>query len=504
MRPPSENARYLARAVLALGMLMALGSAGLLAIDLLQTGFRPLHLAALDLNEARHLGNVLSRACNQLMAVFVMTVAFAVPLTANMYSLKFLEFFIRDRSNAAALTLVVFSNFNNTLVAYALRDGFLPLVALHVQVVLVGASLALLFPYMHYVFRFLHPSTLLEKLHDDITLHLEQARRGRGRLPDHRRAVCEGIEHVANIAVRSVDRSDSSTAIESVLTLEQVLRDYWRLKPELPPGWFLAEPQLFLGLSSKAVDDLVANRSFVEMKVYGQLRHVLGAAIPKLHDLGASIAKSLRKLVLEEAARRDPALRELGLEFFNTLLRLAINRKDARSVFTLFDQYRTLGEALLEEQPEAAAEIAGYFTYYAQAAQAAGLPFLVESVAHDLAALVRRAHELRSPGRHALLRSFLDYDAQLPPLSGVKKAQAILASHLLEAGHDDAAREVRAAFQGLDRPFVQRIRDELVAVRREKYWEVNERRLNLEYVPEPQRQRLAAFLDEVLAGTQAT
>jgi hypothetical protein len=33
-----------------------------------------------------------------------------------------------------------------------------------------------------------------------------------------------------------------------------------------------------------------------------------------------------------------------------------------------------------------------------------------------------------------------------------------------------------------------------MAVRREKYWEVNERRMNMEYVPDVQRERLREFL----------
>ena len=38
------------------------------------------------------------------------------------------------------------------------------------------------------------------------------------------------------------------------------------------------------------------------------------------------------------------------------------------------------------------------------------------------------------------------------------------------------------------------MRRELMAVRREKYWEVNERRMNMEYVPDAQRERLREFL----------
>ena len=36
-------------------------------------------------------------------------------------------------------------------------------------------------------------------------------------------------------------------------------------------------------------------------------------------------------------------------------------------------------------------------------------------------------------------------------------------------------------------------------VTRQKYWEVSERRMNIEFVPEPQRVKLQEFFDTVLS-----
>ena len=38
-------------------------------------------------------------------------------------------------------------------------------------------------------------------------------------------------------------------------------------------------------------------------------------------------------------------------------------------------------------------------------------------------------------------------------------------------------------------------------MRREKYWEVNERRMNMEYVTPEQREILRRFLEELAPGT---
>ncbi len=499
-----RNLSILVRGVLLIAALMLLIMAAELSLDLYAGHYSVLRLAAFNVNEARHLNNALNRNFNQLVAVAFTTVAIAVPLTANMYSLKFLEFFVKDPVNAAVLTLVVFADLNNTGVAYAIKDNFVPVFGLYASFALVVIGFALLFPYLYYVFRFLHPNTLLERLEDEIYSDLRAAGRRPARAAPYRRQVAEGIEHIANIAIRSIDRLDRNTAIESMLTLERVARAYWSHKPRLPAVWFQAEQSFFLGFSSQAVDDFTASRSWVEMKLFSQIRQVLSAAIPRVHDVVSVSAKTLRKLGLEETARSEAALREMVMEYFNTYIRLAITRRDPRSVFILFDQYRTYAEALNADDPALVLEIAYYFQYYAQMARENGLNFIVEAVAHDLGALVEHVWQTGIPNRTGLLERFLRYDALArPPLPGVKKAQAILASYFLLSGQVEPVALIRQSFAGLDPAFVSAIKADLLHATREKYWEVTERRMNIDYVPDAQRAKLREFFDSLPAEVAA-
>jgi hypothetical protein len=41
------------------------------------------------------------------------------------------------------------------------------------------------------------------------------------------------------------------------------------------------------------------------------------------------------------------------------------------------------------------------------------------------------------------------------------------------------------------------IRDELLQITREPYWEVNERRVNVDYVPDGQREQLRQFFESL-------
>ncbi|HSR12557.1 MAG TPA: hypothetical protein VLS90_14040, partial [Thermodesulfobacteriota bacterium] len=308
------------------------------------------------------------------------------------------------------------------------------------------------------------------------------------------------LEHIANISVRSVDRYDRNTAIEGVLTLERIARDYWKSKGELQASWFEADPDFFLGFSSQALEEMTSLRSWTEMKLYYQFYEILRAASPRMPELTSTIAKSLRKLSLEPAALENPAVRDLAVEYFNTFIRLTLNRKDVRSLYIIFDQYRTFAECMADKFPEEVAQIAYYFTYYGQAARESGLPFVVETVAHDLATLVQKAWTAGCPGREGLLERLLQFDAAGEgAIPGVKKACALLAGHFLVCGEKKAAELIAESFRKLSPAQVARVRDELSQVTRQRYWEISERRMNMHFAPPQQQAKVREFFDALAA-----
>jgi hypothetical protein len=197
----------------------------------------------------------------------------------------------------------------------------------------------------------------------------------------------------------------------------------------------------------------------------------------------------------------DPALRDLAVEYFNTFIRLAINRRDVRSLFIVFDQYRIFAEVLNGKFPEQTLEIAYYFEYYGQVAREQQMPFVLEAVAHDLGTLVQHAWETKASDCQELLQRFLHLDQHGSPiLAGVKKAQAILASYFLHTGQAEPAALIRESFRGKEAAFIQSLKEDLLQVTRQKYWEVSERRMNIDFVPVGQRGKLEEFFDSLLKG----
>ena len=452
-------------------------------------------------DDFRNLANALHRSFNQLLAIVFTTVAIAVPLTANMYSVKLLDHFIRDRVNLIVLGLFVLGVPNSLWLIHNTKEAYQPTFQLYLGLGMGLLYPALLIPYLYYVFRFLHPNQILWQLERELRTDLAEVARAAevaapfARSVPRARAASELMEHIAGVGIRSIERLDRSTALESVATLKRVVHGYWRIKSKLPVAWFAAEPGSFRGLSKDALAEMTASRRWFEMKALQQLREVLSAASPRVHDLVGSIADTLSDLGLSPEAQQDPYLEELVVEYFNTFLRLTLNRKDTRSVFVIFDHYRMYAEGLCERRPELTLEVAYYFQYYAHVAREQGVSFVVEVIAHDLGRLVRFAWDHACPNRSKLLERFLLFDREIqgPPLPGLKKAQVILAGYFLLKGMHDQARQIGESLRSLDARFLAALEDDLVHVRRERYWEVNDRRINLDYVPEDHRAKIVEF-----------
>jgi hypothetical protein len=168
----------------------------------------------------------------------------------------------------------------------------------------------------------------------------------------------------------------------------------------------------------------------------------------------------------------------------------------------VLNQYRLLAEACLRRQaPGMPAQIARHFKYYGQLAFNMDLGFLLETAAYDLCAINELAFDLDARERPELLKIFLQVDKEGEgakkeiALRGVRKAQIKLATYYLHRGDEPAARQV---FRDMANENVQRlasIRDELLAVDSPHYWEVTDRGMNFDWLPQERRGRLFEFFE---------
>jgi hypothetical protein len=449
-----------------------------------------------------------------VLGVAITVVAILVELAANRYTPRITDLFVRDPVNITVLggfvvtsVLVVWLD----VTAWGEGAGWMRVAA----VALLSAALLALLPYFAYVFDFLTPTRVIRTLKGAAHAAVRRGRSGSAASLHAARAdALHQIEQLGDMALNAVDNNDKAIAVAAVDALGDLLRDYLVDKPGLRGEWFaidasIGRDQDFVSLHPDIVEGLAARRIFLEMKVLRQFQALFTESLHTLRDVNHLIAIQTRATAALAARRGDAAALDMVLRFLNTFLRATINARDVRTAYNLYNEVRLVAEALLAAGDEARlVELAQRMKFYGQLAFHAELPFILETAAYDLCALLEGAHAAGSPAHDRLLAVFLDVDRepdspqQEASLRGVRKAQVKLATYYLDRGDEPAARRILDDLRGEPRARLASIRDELHAIDDPEYWEVSDRGINFDWLPPARRARLDEFfswLDEAAA-----
>jgi hypothetical protein len=306
------------------------------------------------------------------------------------------------------------------------------------------------------------------------------------------------IGQLGTIIIKSLDRNDRDVAAEGAWALKVALDAYFRDKDRMPREWFVVDRADFMGFSDEALEMLSEQKTWYEMKCLQQLELGYLRALHGPADVISVFSDALRVIACRAHDHHDePALR-LAIRFFNNFLREAIKSSNLRAVYDVFHQYRKLTRNIVD-RPELLREIGKHFAYYAGMAKMSGMVFAPHLALFDLGFVVRRAYERASPAAPELLREVL----ALPHRTGddihslAVKAKIILGGFFIETKKPEEAELVRKNLRDVDRAEVDRAESDLLAADR-CFFEVTDRQLNLEYVPEERREPLRQFCDTLI------
>ncbi|MEZ4403203.1 MAG: DUF2254 family protein [Kofleriaceae bacterium] len=435
----------------------------------------------------------MARAYNNVLAMLLATIGLAIPLTANMHTPKLIDLFLRDRINRVVLSFMALGAAHVLFVAYIIGPRFAPLWSIRVAVVAALAGWAVLIPYFFYVVRFLDPSQIVRRLSAE-TIALV------ARVADHgddpvatQEEVAERIDQLGTIVLKSLDRGDRGVAREGVWALKQLIDQHAAYKDRLPRGWFRVDRADFIGLSDEALDLIIDERTWFEMKCGHQLFVGYQRALRTASDTVSSISDANRVIALRAATRGDREALRLAVRFFNNYLREAIKARDVHAVYDVFHQYRLLAKDVCD-RPVLLRQIGDHFVYYAAMARQYGLVFAPQLAVFDLGYIVRRAYEAGAEAAPALLASLLG----LPHRTAddvhtlAVKAKLILGAFFVEHGRTREAEQVRANLADVSGPEIARAEADLLAAER-VFFEVTDHQVNLEYVPPERREPLRKF-----------
>ena len=435
-----------------------------------------------------------------VLAVAITVVAIVMELAANRYTPRITGLFVREPVNIVVMSFFVVTSVVCQWVATdpGLSPGEgVPLLRNATAVLAVGmatASLLILLPYFAFVFRFLSPLLVVDRICQAGVRTLERAADAPEKARDELVEVVEEIEDVARSAQEHSDRRIAIAAVEALVGLVEACA---ARRNSLPESWFqvdeIGDPD-FVAMAPVVLDEVRRERIWLETKVLRKFLDLFGASLGPGRALANLIALETRKLA-EGAHAGHPELFYLCVRFFNSYLRAAINARDLRTAYYVLDQYRLLATALLgHADPGEVRRLAEHLSTYGWLGYEQDQGFLLEVVAHDLGELIEAA-ALRDPGRvDELLDVFLQVDREAAgpeelPLQGVRRAQVRLATFFLARGDEPRARRIYLDMVDERPERLEAVRQEILAVESAKYREFTDRGVDFAYLS-PERRAL--------------
>jgi len=453
-----------------------------------------------------------------VLAIAITVVAIVVELAANRYTSRITEMFVRDPVTQAVMGLFIVTTVLCLWVAWAYAEpagGALPIphAGFALVMVLLSVCLFVLLPYFVFVFAFLEPGRVIDRIRAQ-TLEAVLAPGTRSTARRQAEAV-RNIEQLTDVALTSLENRDKTIAMAAVDALQGIALDFQPLRVSLNSEWFavsgpLAHDPDFVAMSDGLAARVSARQIWLELKVLKQFLTIFNEALNRSRDVDSLIGIRARGIAADALARGSLDLFDLVVRFFNSCLRAAINARDVRTAYYTIHQYRMVAEhALTQGAPDRAVAISKYLRFYGLVSYNEELPFLLETVAYDLSTLDELAFELGSPAAEEIFQIVLQADkeaegrVQERSLRGVRKAQARLGTFFLLRGDRAHARVIQEDMAGEPPEFLASIREELKREESAEYWEVTDREENFSWLPPERRARLDEFFAFFEPGVRA-
>jgi len=482
-----------------------------------------------DLEQSRNTLGGLGEVMAAVLGLALTVSSIIVQLAATRFTPHITSLFFRARTNLMVLGFFVTCNVYVLWVNFSVGETYLPRWGVLFSMLLMTASLLLLFPYFAYVFDFLDPEKIVGRIMDD---GLASATPFRGRaaaaIEARQSHSIEAVEHLANVGLNALQQKDKGIASDAVEALCEFGIRYGETKAAMRqewhriPSWNRQSPD-FVSLSDDAVEDLRRRTTWLEWKIMRQFQMLFGESLGQIKDTCYLIAIDTRRIGEAAARRGDVHALDLSIKFFNTYLRATVNASDVRTAYNILHQYRQLAEFLLRPEGERdnprdvdrledrSLQIAKFMRYYSAIGYQRRQTFVTEVIAHDVGTLCQFAFQHGSAIHDELLEVFLTVDEhaetqeQEKTLRGVRRAQVKLATTYLRSDRDDLARRIRNDMQGEPAERLASIWSELRTLDTREFWEVNDRGSNFDYLTPEQKEELPVFFGwfSALEGKEA-
>ena len=419
----------------------------------------------------------LAEVITSLFGIIITVVAIIVNLSANRYTQKMIDIFIKEKINILMLSLFSITSLCgiwiiNLIQATDIATDYIPKIQILTYLFLISISIILIVPYFYYVFQFLKPASIISIIEQQVKRSLQKAAK-LSILPDKinntenstKSIIVENVNQLTEICKSSVKKADQSLALLALTTLKNLLAFYIDKKEkhlqehigELPfsSTWYSEIDSFFLGQNQQIIESLKGQRIWFEYKLLQELESIFIYSFQIDSKVAYQSAINLTEITAKCLSHNDLILYQYVVRFFNTLLKKCIKNSDIQNTMYVFYQYYLTCEKLVDccplengsEQKELLIDIAVYFKHYGQMGERSGLDEILEYSAYYLRLVNEKVYKRFANHDkqfiEEVLSIFLTVDditrreSNEKALLGVRQHQALLASYLMVHGEGD-------------------------------------------------------------------
>ena len=430
------------------------------------------------------------------LSIVLLGVMFGIQTSSSRYSPRIIGIFTRNPLNAFVLSFALASILYTFLVRSEVKINYVPMASVAVAEILALVNFALLFPYVLYTFEVMRAETLVEGIMRRARRELRGGQHRRRSL-EHRGALLTCLAQVSDIAFGSIQLGDMPVCVLSIEVMGDFLaREYLPIKKALNPEWFKVGHAELPGASDQIVAEVNRGGTWFAYTVLASFVDMVGLTPVHRKEAVYAIAVATRKVGIAAIDIGDPEVAELCLRFFNTYLRIAINRSAPTFASGIMNEYRRFAIGALEWRRDLAVEVAAHLLRYGRHFDEAGMPAIFGAAAEDVADLAIEAR-VRDPQvsfrlAQLLVRNLLDLIPNARPigLNGLFKGVAKLTCWAMAAEERDIAHVLVEGIAAAPPDFVDAALSRMESMQNGLFWEVNERVIAFDWVEQPLREQI--------------
>ncbi len=423
------------------------------------------------------------------IAIVIVVVVLGVQLTADRYSPRIIDIFIRDRLNGLVLALFLGSIIFTIWVSASIKPDYVPFFLVYTAIGLAIVDFIILLPYVRYMFQIMRGETIIAGIRRHAQLEIGRAIASPQQQAVHRREVRESLSQFADIALGSIQEGDTEVALAAIHAVRGLLcNDYIPVKEQLPPHWFTVSHEDMPGASDQTVVQVDRTRTWLEHVVLATFVDLMGETPAFRKEIIHAIAITTRDIGRRAVLHGDLELEDLVVRFFNTYFRAALNQRAPTFAYAVMNEYRRLAVDVSADRPDLPQRVAEHLLRYGRAFDAAGMPFIVGTAAEDVCDLVVEMAK-HDPNRAILLAQLVTENlvamapvAQPVSLNGILKATIKLGLWAIAEEQRDILGRVAQGLTSVSPEALENALGRMEVTTERVFWEVSDRVVAYDWV----------------------